>query len=100
MPSRSLDRVPDALRRRFDAIVSLTDGVCRAHLTEEYAVLARDLTTTLGRKRPSPLVQGRAPTWACGITYALGMVNAPFAVGCSSMTATNPRSAPHDASRS
>ena len=78
MPPRSLDRVPDAVRQRLDAIVSLTDGVCRAHLTEEYVVLARDLATTLARKRPSPLVQGRAPTWACGITYALGMVNFLF----------------------
>ena len=78
MPPRSPDRVPDVVRQRFDVIVSLTDGVCRAHLSEEYAVLARDLATTLARKRPSPLVQGRAPTWACGITYALGMVNFLF----------------------
>jgi integrase len=33
IPPRSLDRVPQAVRRRFDAIVSLTDEVCRAHLT-------------------------------------------------------------------
>jgi hypothetical protein len=78
MAPRSHDRVPDAVRQKFDAIVSLTDSVCRAQLTEEYAVLARDMATTLARKRPSPLVQGRAPTWACGITYALGMVNFLF----------------------
>jgi len=78
MPPPSRDRVPDAVRQRFDAIVSLTDGVCRAHLTEEYAVLARELTTTLARKRPSPLINGRVETWACGITYALGVVNFLF----------------------
>ena len=75
-PSR--DRVPDAVRQRFDAIVGLIDGVCRAHLTEEYASLGRELATALARKRPSPLLQGRAPTWACGITYTLGTVNFLF----------------------
>jgi hypothetical protein len=78
MPPPSRDRVRDAVRHRFDAIVSLIDGVCRAHLTEEYAVLARELATTLARKRPSPLVNGRVATWACGITYVLGMVNFLF----------------------
>jgi hypothetical protein len=75
-PSR--DRVPDAIRYRFDAILGLIDGVCRAHLTDEYAAVARELGTALARKRPSPLVQGRAPTWACGITYTLGTVNFLF----------------------
>jgi len=75
-PSR--DRVPDAVRQRFDAIVGLIDGVCRAHLTEEYASLGRELATALARKRPSPLLQGRVPTWACGITYTLGTVNFLF----------------------
>jgi hypothetical protein len=72
-PSR--DRVPDAVRQRFDAIVSLTDRVCRAHLTEEYAVLAGDRTTTLARKRPPPRVNGRVETWTCGVRYTLGQVN-------------------------
>lgn len=76
LPSR--DRVPDAVRQRFDAVVGLIDRVCREHLTEEYAVLGRELATALARKRPSPLVQGRAPTWACGITYTLGTVNFLF----------------------
>ena len=89
MPPRSRDRVPGAVRQRFDAVVSLIDDVCRAHLTEEYAVLARDLALSLARKRPSPLVHGRAPTWACGITYALGMVNFLF----------DPTQAPHVSGR-
>jgi hypothetical protein len=75
-PSR--DRVPDAVRPRFNTIVGLIDSVCREHLTEEYAVRGRELATALARKRPSPLLQGRAPTWACGITYVLGTVNFLF----------------------
>jgi hypothetical protein len=58
-----------------DAIVELIDGVCQAHLNEEYAVLSRELAATLARKRPSPLLQGRVKTWACGITYTIGNVN-------------------------
>jgi len=47
-------------------------------VTEEYASLGRELATALARKRPSPLLQGRVPTWACGITYTLGTVNFLF----------------------
>lgn len=57
MSPPSCDRVPDAVRQRFDAIVGLIDGVCLAHLTEEYASLGRELATALARKRPSPLLQ-------------------------------------------
>jgi Domain of unknown function (DUF6398) len=77
--------VPDAVQHRFAAVVALIDDVCRAHLTDEYAALGRELATTLARKRPSPLLQGRAPTWACGITYTLGTVNFLF----------DPSQAPH-----
>jgi hypothetical protein len=63
------------MKPRVDAIVELTDGVCQAHLTHEYADLARELAATLARRRPSPLLQGRVNTWACGITYTIGNVN-------------------------
>ena len=76
-PSRS-HSVPAVIKPRFEAIVSLTDGVCRAHLTEEYAALSRELVAALARRRPSPLLGGRAETWACGITYTLGIVNFLF----------------------
>ena len=78
MSTPSRERVPDAVRPRFDAIVGLIDSVCLEHLTEEYAAVGRELAAALARKRPSPLVQGRAPTWACGITYTLGTVNFLF----------------------
>lgn len=29
----------------------------------------------LSRKRPSPLIPGRADVWACAVVYALGQVN-------------------------
>jgi hypothetical protein len=35
-------------------------------------------TVDLCRKRPSPLEKGRASTWACGVTQAIGIVNFLF----------------------
>jgi hypothetical protein len=35
--------VPKSIKPCFDAIVGLTDAVCRTHLTEEHAALAREL---------------------------------------------------------
>lgn len=62
----------------FEAIVGLTDEFCKKHLTDEYAVLARQAAAALCRKRPSPLAQGKAEGWACGILHALGFVNFLF----------------------
>lgn len=78
MASAQGKQVPAKMRETYEAVVALTDAFCRAHLNEEYADLARTLTATLCRKRPSPLAQGRPKTWACGIVYALGQVNFLF----------------------
>jgi hypothetical protein len=79
MPRRSLSQhVPKDVQARFDAISQLTDGFAQSSLNDEYALLCRQLAATLARKRPSPLLQGKAPTWACGIIHALGMVNFLF----------------------
>jgi len=47
-------------------------------LNDEYAQICRELAATLCRKRPSPLIRGKANTWACGVIHALGMVNFLF----------------------
>ena len=79
MPKRSTSQhVPKEMQARFEEITELTDAFCHAYLNEEYAQLCRELTATLCRKRLSPLVQGKAPTWACGIIHAVGMVNFLF----------------------
>jgi len=62
----------------FEEIVGLTDGFCKAHLNEEYGELSRTLAMKLARKRPSPLLRGRADTWACAIVYTIGKVNFLF----------------------
>lgn len=79
MPQRSTSlSVPKEMQARFNEITHLTNTFSQQHLNEEYAQLCRELTATLCRKRPSPLVRGKAETWACGIVHALGMVNFLF----------------------
>jgi hypothetical protein len=75
MPKQDEERVPAKMQPTYDAIISITDEVCREHLTDEYAALARKMAAALARKRPSPLATGRERTWACSILYALGRVN-------------------------
>ncbi len=58
------NNVPEKIQEIYDEIVVLTDEVCAKHLSQEYADLSRKLEATLSRKRPSPLVSGRAKTWA------------------------------------
>ena len=72
------ESVPNEMRATYDAIVALTDKVCREHLNPEYAALCRQLAAALARKRPSPLPRGKPEVWACGIVYTIGMVNFLF----------------------
>ena len=37
--------------------------------------MCRKMAETLARKRPSPLLNGRLETWACGIVRTVGWVN-------------------------
>jgi Domain of unknown function (DUF6398) len=79
MPKRSSSQhVPKDLQERFEEITLLTDAFCQTYLNDEYMQLCRELTATLCRKRPSPLVRGKANTWACGIIHALALVNFLF----------------------
>ncbi|HLZ80394.1 MAG TPA: DUF6398 domain-containing protein, partial [Ktedonobacteraceae bacterium] len=64
--------VPKEMQARFDEITQVTDAFSQAYLNDEYALLCRELTATLCRKRPSPLIGGKVATWACGIIHALG----------------------------
>ncbi|MDQ2713748.1 MAG: DUF6398 domain-containing protein [Chloroflexota bacterium] len=72
------EQVPKDMQARFDEITQLTNDFSKTHLTDEYAALLRQLTAALCRKRPSPLSQGKVPTWACAIIHAVGAVNFLF----------------------
>ena len=70
-PPPSRDEKDDSLR----VVLGLIDQFCKEHLNEEYAMLCRKLAEKLGRKRPSPLLQGRPNAWASGIVRVVGGVN-------------------------
>jgi hypothetical protein len=78
MSKKQSESVPSSVEPAYSAIVNLTDVVCRQHLNEEYAELARRLAATLARKRPTPILRGKPEIWACAILYALGTVNFLF----------------------
>ncbi|KAF0108587.1 MAG: hypothetical protein FD146_473 [Anaerolineaceae bacterium] len=71
-------KVPESMQAVFNEVVAISNDFCKQHLNEEYAELARQMAATLARKRPSPLVNGRANSWAAGIIYTLGQVNFLF----------------------
>ncbi len=77
-PGEFPDAIPASLRTRCEAVVRLTDAVCREHLNDDYAALAREMAVELCLRRPSLLERGRPKSWACGIVYALGKVNFLF----------------------
>jgi hypothetical protein len=66
--------VPDS-SQVLQQLNSLIDGFCQASLNEEYAELCRKLAKKLAAQRPSPLLQGKLETWACGIIRTIGWVN-------------------------
>ena len=67
--------VPAKMREKYDAVMKLLEPFCRSHLNDEYFVVIRRLLGVLARKRPSPLVNGTAAAWACGIVRTIGWVN-------------------------
>lgn len=75
--SKSLS-VPEIMQTRYEEIIALTDALCKEKLNDEYALMCRQLTATLARKRPSPLISGQVKGWACGIVHTIGFVNFLF----------------------
>jgi hypothetical protein len=59
----------------LNTLIEMTDAFCKNFLNDEYADLCRQLATALARKRPSPLLQGKLETWACGVVRTIGRVN-------------------------
>lgn len=72
------ESVPKNLQARYQEVVKLSDDFAAQHLNDEYAQVIRYAVAALCRKRPSPVEKGKAATWACGATHAIGMVNFLF----------------------
>lgn len=72
------ENVPAAMQPRYNEIAAVIDAVCSQHLNTEYAQVCRQMAATLARKRPSPLVSGKANSWAAAIVHTVGSVNFLF----------------------
>lgn len=70
--------VPKSMQQKYDEIAPLIIDFCDKKMNEEYKEICLRLLEKLCRKRPSPLMSGRAKTWAAGIVYAIGANNFIF----------------------
>ena len=70
--------VPKNMQGKYDEIAALITPFCDEYLNDEYKALCLRALEKLCRKRPSPLLSGRARTWAGAILYAVGQANFLF----------------------
>ena len=70
--------VPKTMQEKYDEVAAILIPYCDEYLNSEYKELCIHALEKLCRKRPSPLLSGRAGTWAAGIVYAIGQINFVF----------------------
>lgn len=70
--------VPKAMQGKYDEMASILTDYADKYLNEGYKELLLKALEKLCRKRPSPLLKGKARTWAAGIVYAVGQTNFIF----------------------
>ena len=70
--------VPKSMQCKYDEIAPMIIAFCDEKLNDDYKQICLRLLEKLCRKRPSPLLGGRARTWAAGIVYAIGANNFIF----------------------
>jgi len=70
--------VPKVMSARYMEIAEIIEKFCEEKLNAEYKDICLRALAKLCRKRPSPVVSGKARTWACGIVYAIGSTNFIF----------------------
>ncbi|MDR2353681.1 MAG: DUF6398 domain-containing protein [Deltaproteobacteria bacterium] len=63
---------------RYNEIAQIILKFCDDKLDEEYKSLCFQALAALSRKRPSPLISGKAPSLASAIIYAIGRMNFIF----------------------
>ncbi len=76
--AKKSENIPKPIQEKYQAIVDITDSFTKENMNEEYAQLIGYAVAALCRKRPSPIESGKAATWTCGATHAIGMVNFLF----------------------
>ena len=71
-------KVPKEMAARYVEVAGIIKGFCDEKQDDEFKDVCLRALAKLCRKRPSPLVTGKASTWACGIVYAIGSMNFIF----------------------
>ena len=70
--------VPKNMSAKYMEVAEIIENFCNEKLNDEYREVCLLALAKLCRKRPSPLLSGKARTWACGIVYAIGSNNFIF----------------------
>ena len=70
--------IPKKMQDKYDEIAQIVVAFCNEKLNDDYKDICLRLLEKLCRKRVSPLLGGRARTWAAGIVYAIGANNFIF----------------------
>jgi hypothetical protein len=78
MSTHKIPKIPNIVHSNFAAIITIIKQFCDENLNEEYYELSVKLATKIAKKRPSPLLSGKATTWAAGIIHVIGLVNFLF----------------------
>ncbi|GEM_PF-3123193 len=60
---------------QFEEVGEIMRTVWRDHIDDEYYYLGILLLEKLERIRPSPLLAGKAATWAAGVLFSFGTIN-------------------------
>ena len=78
MSNIKIPKVPKAIHETFMDIVEIVRAFCNEHLDIEYCQMIVKLVAKISRKKPSPILWGKANTWAAGATHTIGTVNFLF----------------------
>ena len=69
-----LSEISMPFRERYAELIDIVDEFCNAHLNDEYKEVCNLLAADLCQDG-SPVLKGKASSWAAGIIWSIGRVN-------------------------
>jgi hypothetical protein len=69
-----LSEIPMPFRERYAELIDIIDEFCASHLNDEYRDVSNQLAADLCQDG-SPILKGKARSWAAGIIWSIGRVN-------------------------
>ena len=69
-----LSEIPMPFRERYAELIDIINEFCAAHLNDEYRAVSQRLAADLCQDG-SPVLKGKASSWAAGILWSIGRVN-------------------------